>query len=391
MQAIELGRTGIFGVVILLGAYQGLILSLAFWFRPRGDRVANRLLAALLLIITAHLSEIFLDVAGLLARFPAASAATFPLVFLLGPAFYLYLRRVSGERMRFRPGWLLHLVPAVVVAVSLVPWYLAPAQAKAGWHASRAWGGHSDLDLRTYVFLFVNLAQNISYAWLGQRLLRRRRDELSGVSADNELLAGLATHRAIARAFAFYAAGYAVLFVALLIWGGYSAEIDTVWLVLIALFLHFLGFSAVQLPDTSQRIPRESAPADNGPKYAKAELPPARTREIFRGVRELMEQDRLYLDRELKLAVVSRRLGVSQHHLSQAINREGGARFVEIVNRYRVEEAQRLMEDPGNDSLTVLAIAFDAGFNNKASFNQAFKRFTGMTPSEWRRSRAVAK
>ncbi len=56
------------------------------------------------------------------------------------------------------------------------------------------------------------------------------------------------------------------------------------------------------------------------------------------------------------------------------------------MNRYRVEEAKRLLLDPGKASLTILAIGFEAGFNNKGSFNQAFRKFTDRTPSEFRKA-----
>ena len=400
MDSIELGKTGIFGALILFGAYQGYALSFVFWQRRRGDALSNRLLALLILLITLHLSEIFLDVAGLLPRFPHLSAATFPLVFLLGPVFYLYLRRVSGDPLRFRPIWLAHLVPAIAVVVTVAPWYGAPAEIKAAYHASRSWGGHTELDLRTYVLLFVNVIQNLAYAGFGQRLIRRRERELSELSSDNDLVAGLSSLRRVARAFSLYAGGYLLLFTALLIWGKYTAEVDTVWLVLIALFLQVLGYSAINLPETFEHsLPSSLRPDENGGspatpssgrgKYAKASLSPERSREIFESVLELMRSDRLYLSRELKLSDVARRLRVSLHHLSQAINREGEESFLELVNRHRVEEAKRLLEDPKKASLTVLAIGYESGFNNKASFNAAFKRFTGTTPSSWRKG-AVA-
>jgi AraC-like DNA-binding protein len=407
MQSIELGHTGVFGALILFGAFQGYSLSTVFWLRSRGDRVANRLLGTLILLITLHLSEIFLDITGLLARVPHLSAATFPLLFLIGPTFYLYLRRLAGAELRPRPAWLLHLIPAALVVYSVWGWYRAPYEIKAAYHAQKTWGGHAELDLRTYVLLFVNVIQNASYAFFGERLLRRREIALERLVADNALHDGVAAMRRIARVFSGYAAGYFVLFVGLLVWGRYSAEVDTVWLVLIALFWQVLGYTAIDQPETFAHAPWNADPTADGEeegedeeedeeedeaaaaapkrKYAKAPLPAERSRAIWEDVRRLMETERPYLRGDLKLSDVARKLNVSLHHLSQAINRESDTSFLELVNRYRVDEAKRMLADPATRNLTVLAIGFEAGFNNKASFNQAFKRYTERTPSEFRK------
>jgi AraC-like DNA-binding protein len=68
------------------------------------------------------------------------------------------------------------------------------------------------------------------------------------------------------------------------------------------------------------------------------------------------------------------------------INEHMGKNFYSLVNDYRVEEVKQRMEDPAYRNLTILAIAYDAGFNAKSSFNTIFKEKTGMTPSEYQRS-----
>jgi AraC-like DNA-binding protein len=424
MRSIELGDAGIFGAIILFGAFQGYSLSTVFWLRSRGDRVANRLLATLILMITLHLSEIFLDITGLLARVPYLSGVTFPLIFLLGPTFYLYLRRQAGPDLRFRPSMLLHAVPCLLCVAAVWPWYWTPLEPKARYLASKTWGGNTPLDLKTYLLLFLNVGQNFTYAFLGERLLRRREQALERLVADNDAVRSMGALRKIARAFSFYAGGYFLLFVALLIWDRYTAEVDTVWLVCIALFWQVLGYSAIDQPETFSHLrwlkagagegdretdgagdaegnghgdddaeaeadgddaPTESEPRTPRPKYAKAALKPERSRQIMERVRHLMEEQRLFLDGDLKLSDVARALNASLHHVSQAINRESDCTFLELVNRYRVEEAKRMLADPDCHNLTVLAIGFEAGFNNKASFNQAFKKYTRQTPSAFRK------
>lgn len=410
MESIQLGNTGPFGILILVGASQGYLLSTVFFLRSRGDAIANRLLGATILIITLHLSEIFLDVAGLLPRVPHLSAATFPLIFLIGPTFYLYLRRLAGPPLRPSPWWLLHLVPSALVFSMMLPWYATPAANKAAYHASRTWGGHAELDLRTYALLLVNVLQNAGYAFFGQRLIRARERTIGDTVADNAVVEALHSLRTIARAFSVYAAVYAVLYVALVVWGAYSAEVDTAWLVLVALFLQGVGYSAMNQPETfthslgvgeaeaaletartvgeGDEVADSSDEARTPLKYAKAPLAPERARRIMDDLLRLFREERFHLNRELKLSDVAARLNVSAHNLSQAISREGSASFLELVNRHRIDEAKRMLADPRTSHLTILAIGFEAGFNNKASFNQAFKRFTDRTPSAFRREHA---
>ncbi len=77
-------------------------------------------------------------------------------------------------------------------------------------------------------------------------------------------------------------------------------------------------------------------------------------------------------------------MGVSTHHLSQSINEILKLNFYELINRYRVEEAKNKIREETEKSL--LQVAFEVGFNNKASFNNAFKKHVGMTPSKYRQS-----
>jgi len=74
---------------------------------------------------------------------------------------------------------------------------------------------------------------------------------------------------------------------------------------------------------------------------------------------------------------------MSVNHLSQVINQQSGKNFFKFINEYRVEEAKRLLTDQSTQKYTILAIAYDCGFNSKSSFNTIFKQYTGKTPSDF--------
>ena len=99
---------------------------------------------------------------------------------------------------------------------------------------------------------------------------------------------------------------------------------------------------------------------------------------------QLMVQDKPYLDSELNLVKLSELLQITSHQLSYVINTGFNENFFQFVNRYRVEKAKELLCN--NEKLTMLAVAFDSGFNSKTAFNTTFKKITQQTPSEYKKS-----
>ena len=97
----------------------------------------------------------------------------------------------------------------------------------------------------------------------------------------------------------------------------------------------------------------------------------------------LMQQEKLYLQPELSLADISGRLRTNVSVLSGVVNNAFGKNFNDFVNEYRVNEFKERIHLPENKNITLLGIAFDCGFNSKATFNRAFKKFTGKSPKDF--------
>jgi AraC-like DNA-binding protein len=121
-------------------------------------------------------------------------------------------------------------------------------------------------------------------------------------------------------------------------------------------------------------------------KYARSGLKQKDVARYIKMIEKHMQDNKAYLDRELTIYDLSEQLNIPRHFLSEVINEHMGKNFYSLVNDYRVEEVKQRMEDPAYRNLTILAIAYDAGFNAKSSFNTIFKEKTGMTPSEYQRS-----
>lgn len=102
---------------------------------------------------------------------------------------------------------------------------------------------------------------------------------------------------------------------------------------------------------------------------------------------ELITKEELYLDTELSLGKLAKKLNLSSHQLSYVINTGFNQNFYGFINKFRVEKAKQLIaEDKNLDKFSMIGIAFESGFNSKTSFNTTFKKITGQTPSEFRNS-----
>jgi ligand-binding sensor domain-containing protein/AraC-like DNA-binding protein len=123
-------------------------------------------------------------------------------------------------------------------------------------------------------------------------------------------------------------------------------------------------------------------------KYSTSALPPERIEEVLPKLERLMEEEKVFLDPELSLQALARKLGIHYNYLSRIINERFGKSYNDYVNGYRIGEAERMLTDPGNRDQTILDIAYATGFYSKSVFNTAFKKITGMTPSQYRKRKS---
>lgn len=100
---------------------------------------------------------------------------------------------------------------------------------------------------------------------------------------------------------------------------------------------------------------------------------------------DMMEHSKPYLNPNLTIKELSEQLNIHQKYLSQVINAQFGQNFYDFVNQYRVQEAKEIMSRNPGGKKTILEVLYEVGFNSKSAFNNAFKKNTGKTPSEFRR------
>jgi len=153
-------------------------------------------------------------------------------------------------------------------------------------------------------------------------------------------------------------------------------------------FVTFDGGGAIRILDyynmpglvSSSAVPR---------KYTKSGLGDAQIENYKRQLADLMHIEQVFLEPDLTLPGLAAQVGCSVNHLSQVINSGFGIGFFDYLNQHRVEYARQLLHQQDGRHQSILNIAFAAGFNSHSSFYAAFKKVSGQTPAQFRRSKAI--
>jgi AraC-like DNA-binding protein len=159
---------------------------------------------------------------------------------------------------------------------------------------------------------------------------------------------------------------------------------DCVILVYIASLIVFLVFVSIMV---FRGLSQPQIFLGHGdPKQDRVVLPKEKVSTYVKRLKACMESEKPYINSELTLDTLSEMTSIPSRHLSKVLNEELKQNFFDFVNRYRVEEAKKLLRAPNYRNYTILAVAFEAGFNSKSTFNLIFKKYTHRTPSQYRKA-----
>ncbi|PCJ97635.1 MAG: hypothetical protein COA50_04125 [Flavobacteriaceae bacterium] len=141
-------------------------------------------------------------------------------------------------------------------------------------------------------------------------------------------------------------------------------------------------FSNFDVKDTGNTaFFKEGKPKSNS--YTKSGLTTEKGLTHAHRLTQLMEQEKPYLQDSLSLPLLAKQCTLSQTQLSQIINQHFNINFYDFINEYRIKEAKKMLLSSDFEHLTVLGIAFDCGFKSKSSFNRYFKKYCGISPSQF--------
>ncbi|MFK7814103.1 MAG: helix-turn-helix domain-containing protein [Maribacter sp.] len=118
--------------------------------------------------------------------------------------------------------------------------------------------------------------------------------------------------------------------------------------------------------------------------YKNSSLTPEKREAFKKKILAFMNEEKPFLNPDLSQSDFAANIGISSHHFSEVLHYGFEQNFYNLINSYRVLEAQKLMKEKKYTDAKIIAIAFDSGFKSKTSFNRVFKKYSGQTPSEFR-------
>jgi len=300
----------------------------------------------------------------------------------VGPLILLYVKAHSPA-FKFSLGNGLHFLP-FFLAVVILPFFFAfqlpddvvfygmltylqfPREVLGGWYYF-----YMCVFILQFVHLLVYIIVSIRKISRHEAFLRTHHSEISRLTLKwlrrflfliGGIIAGVLAFLILSTTFKFY-----------------YRELDYLYIAPMMLFIYLVSFKVLMNPPSVP--PKIQAKASSKKKYQKSGLNADQIERLSFQLTELMKKEQLHLKSDLTLKELASPLNIPPYQLSQFINQHKGQSFYEFVNSYRVEEVKQMLHEGKGEKMTLLAIAFAAGFNNKSSFINHFKKNTGMTPS----------
>lgn len=323
----------------------GLGISSFFgFFLLRNKKLENRLLAWLLIALSLRITKsifyIHLDLPLLIKNLGLAANLA------VGPLLFLYIRSIFQDK-QLNPKEAVHFIPSALYIV------FSPILPN---------GGNSDIWLISYSFILV---QSFVYVYLSASLLAdnikaKRSKDINWAIA---LIACLTSMWLV----------YAMIFLSIIpvySLGPVTFSLSIFILLYVALNHHhlFLG-----------------AKGKSTKKYANTRMSEEQGKLHFLALKGLLESDQLYKKSDISLSFLGKEMNLLERDISYIINKYGDCNFAQLINGYRIEEAKRLIDQ--DSSQKIIAVAYEAGFNNLSTFNKVFKDSTGITPSAFKKDR----
>jgi AraC-like DNA-binding protein len=375
--------------IVGVGILQGVFLAALLFFHPRSDSSVNKLLACYILCYCIPMCT------PIVQHFFSWQLLTLidPVLLLLGPFLYLYVCSYK-EKITVRKAWP-HFIMFMLFVVFDIYMYI---DFTATYPSSSQLPPEVPQLPVAKARIFVRISQMIFYYFLAGRALTSYQRSIRHLFSETSKIS-LSWVRWLIN-------GYIILL--LLMIGLYflilrSPEnfgmIILINTAIVTPYMYAIAFRGLTQPtlwqvrheETPEKVQEEIQEVEaieelihHEPRNLKSSISRERIEDIVSKVTRLMEDDKLYLQSELTLQDLAEKLEMPPYQVTQAINEGLDKNFYDLVNGYRVEEAKRLLIDPVSRNNKILSVGMDAGFNSKTTFNTVFKKFTGLTPTEFK-------
>ena len=362
-------------ILLLLGISQGVFLTITLPIVHRSNTKPNFILSANLGMISILLFfKLALTRATELWMIQWFSIAEF-IVFLFGPLGYIYIRRllIIGEQ-NFKLAWG-HYIPAVLYGLFLLHLCSYSEIEYKNFYE----GGY--LKIIYAIIEGLALFSNLYYLFLSARLAfyfeKERKQQLSFSQPSLSFIKVMLSLMAIVVVLWCFSYFNSTFF------GVHNPYINynTIWIGL-PLLIYCIGFYALKQPE----IFRVKLANKNKEFVSKKRLNEIDIHELKKQLENIINKEKLYLNNELTLTDLSKRLNTSTNNLSWLLNNVFKSNFYDYINKYRVSAFLEKINNKEHENQTLLALSIEVGFKSKSTFNKAFKTVIKDTPSNYIKS-----
>jgi len=278
------------------------------------------------------------------------------LKYFVGPLFYLYNQ--SFLRASLRNKDFLHFAPGTLIVLIFTILYVYENQRGIPGYFIKIYGFIEDISFVHILAYMVLCIINLQIVHLNKSIRQKK------------------TAKTLRTFFAVIAG---IFFISLVTGLVFSFKADVIICTIVSIALLSLSIFEKKYPDILRWMGLEIKKV----QYERSLLKGIDKSRLGARLTDLMEMEQIYKDEGLSLEKLAKELYLTPHQLSEFLNNELRTNFNQYVNAYRIKEAQSMLLTRRDSS--ILSIAFSVGFNSKSSFNEYFKRITGMPPSEYRR------
>jgi len=383
-------------LVLLISLFQCIFISVII-VQKYHLSLANKTLSLLFLSYSLVMLEMILWDMNYHLLYPHFVLILTGAPFLIGPFQYLYTSYLSHYYQKFKKQHLLHFIPFVVFELSMLPLLLQSNESLVARIKYTASGGVSVVSLiLNWLIMFHIVIYTIFVVLVIRKYSKRIKNIFSSVASIK-----LGWLRNITILFSLGIVMY-IIENALNTSGIISnqfiiSSLITPVVIYLTSYLVIIKSEIFASPEFNRLIEEipvgepevQAEEVQNVPKkYIKSGLSEEKAKEYVANLIEIMEKEKPYLNSELTLGGLAELLSIPAHNLSEVINTQLNQSFFDFINSYRVNKVKFDLGDPAKNNLTLLAIAMEAGFNSKSSFNTIFKKHTGLTPSGYKKSLA---
>lgn len=367
-------------------AASALFLAFLLAMHPaKANRLANFWLALFLFSIGIMLMDDCLGVYRLYYSYPHLYGVSAPVLFLLAPSLYLSVSFFVAIKPVFKAPMLWHLVIPMLWTWLNFPFFIQSGDFKIKTYEIELLEFNSTPDSLTEIIILSVLFFQVIFYWAkSMHLIRRHRKNVREIMANTE---------AVELSWLYYflmAIGAMIIFWILDIWAFPVKETEvTILSPGYFMALYFLGYFVLRQreiypfpEETRSEINQLFEEVDDS---AKKKMFSDQTLDVLKKrLSNMMNDEKPYLINELTLPLLAEKIGIGTHELSHLINHGFGENFNNYINRFRVEASKEMLKSSRYQHWTLLAIGAESGFNSRTAFHTAFKKATGISPSEFR-------